>query len=97
MDIDVKYFLTTINERKCYVELITYPRDEYIVRFINDAFSDFINSYEAFGFGIKVKQSGVKFELPGKVTEKVAKEIWNDIYPKINNPDHVINLSGFDK
>ena len=97
MDLDVKFFLTTINKRQCYVELITYPRNQYIVRFMNDKYSDFINSFKVFGFGIEVTTSGTKFELAGKVTEKIANEVWNDIYPKIDHPDHVINLQGFEK
>lgn len=98
MDYEMKFFKVTINQRIAFIQLQTYPDNKYIVKFLNDEYSDFINSFKAFGFGvIAISNKPVKFELKGDVTNEIALEVWDNIANRLDTPDYLMNIEGFDK
>ena len=97
MKYEIKFFRVTINKRITFIQLQTYPNNKYIVKFLNDEYSDFINSFKAFGFGVITKPTEtVKFELKGDVTFDIAFEIWDNISDRLNEPDYLMKIEGFD-
>jgi hypothetical protein len=94
----VKIFLVSINNRNAFVLVHSYPNNAYIIRFLNDSYSDFINSYKAFGFGVIAKPGEeIKFELKGSIPLQTAIEIWENIETKLDCPDHELIIEGFEK
>ncbi|MEY8847283.1 hypothetical protein AB9K26_00585 [Psychroserpens sp. XS_ASV72] len=53
--------------------------DTYIIRFINNVESDFINSYKSFGFIVELKNDITNFKVFGTLTVTEAKNIWTQI------------------
>ena len=96
MNYTVKYFLVDIADRKGFVSVREYPKRKFIVQFVNDEFSDFINSFDTKGFGIDaVDSSDPVFHVSQKLTEEEAKKIWEQITNRLNDPDHIVELEGF--
>ena len=81
---EYKYLEIDFNNRKCIVEVICYDGTKYIVNFINDKNSDFINTFNSKGFGVKLfKDSKPKFYLYGSLSKENALELWSPINSKI--------------
>ncbi|MBG7611211.1 hypothetical protein IU405_03020 [Polaribacter sp. BAL334] len=53
--------------------------DTYNIRFINNKESDFINSYESFGFIVELKDDITNFKIFGTLTFLEAENIWAQI------------------
>ncbi|GIL21860.1 MAG: hypothetical protein BroJett042_03730 [Bacteroidota bacterium] len=51
----------------------------FFCKFLNDKFSDFVNSYETFGFYVDKSSDLTKFIVNGKFTEIDALNVWDQI------------------
>jgi hypothetical protein len=64
----------------------------YRIMFINDKESDYINSYETFGFLVEITSNETTFKLFGKLTNSLAESIWSQML----NPDSLISIKEID-
>jgi len=53
--------------------------DFYFCKFHNDKQSDFINTYDSFGFYVDQSSAHTKFLVSGKFTEANALSVWDQI------------------
>lgn len=51
----------------------------YFCKFLNDKHSDFINTYNSFGFYVDKTGTNTKFRVSGKFTEADALSVWDQI------------------
>ncbi|MEI8006025.1 MAG: hypothetical protein WCI48_07445 [Bacteroidota bacterium] len=60
---------------------VQYFKDEnlFFCKFMNDKYSDFINSYESFGFMVDITEVNTKFNTNGKFTQEEALNVWDQI------------------
>jgi len=60
---------------------VQYFKDEnrFFCKFMNDKYSDFINSYESFGFIVDKTGDLTKFNTAGKFTQEDALIVWDQI------------------
>ncbi len=60
---------------------VQYFKDEnrFFCAFLNDKYSDFINSYESFGFKVDKTGAFTKFSTNGKFTQEEALNVWDQI------------------
>jgi len=60
---------------------VQYFKDEnfFFCKFMNDKYSDFINSYESFGFMVDKTGDSTKFITKGKFTQEEALNVWDQI------------------
>src|SRR5882762_7461119 len=54
----------------------------FLCKFINDSYSDFINSYESFGFYADRTSALTKFIVNGKFDQNEAMKVWEQIERK---------------
>jgi hypothetical protein len=60
---------------------VQYFKDEnqFFCKFMNDKYSDFINSYGSFGFMVDKTGDSTKFINNGKFTQEEALNVWDQI------------------
>lgn len=60
---------------------VQYFKDEnrFFCKFMNDQYSDFINSYDSFGFYVDQTGDLTKFNVAGKFTQEEALNVWDQI------------------
>lgn len=93
---NIKFFLVDSFGRDFYIQLNEYPGNNFIVRFVNDKFSDFVNSFQSTGFGVTVLgNNDPTIQVFGTLKEKDANEIWDQIKNRLAEPDHIVTIDGF--
>jgi hypothetical protein len=94
----IKFFAVEILGRQAFVSLTEYPQRKFIVRFINDKFSDFVNSFNTKGFGVEVvDEEYIVKHLYGDITDDLADSIWNQIKNRLRTPEHEVKIEGFER
>ena len=60
---------------------VQYFKDEnfFFCKFMNDKYSDFINTYNSFGFYVDLKRELPKFNVTGKFMREEALSVWDQI------------------
>jgi hypothetical protein len=60
---------------------VQYFKDDnrFFCNFMNDQYSDFINSYDSFGFYVEKVGEYTRFIVAGKFTQEEALSVWDQI------------------
>jgi len=76
----IDFYRVKICERLCEISVQYFTEEAFFFcKFINDKYSDFINSYNSFGFYVDKTGEVTKFIVNGKFTETEALNIWGQI------------------